>query len=872
MFRALLRFYPATFREKYGLDTVELLQDRLSEARQQGRLRVAGFWIRTLSAVPAHGLLERLTALGSPPWRNAFGRDIVRTAVRSLTRSPASSAVMVLTLGLGIGANVALFSVLRSVLVRPLPYPEPDRLVQLWETNPGVDDQLHGPSPWNFSDWESEADRFDTMAAWYLTSGTYRTDRWVEEIRSAQVTPGFFATLGVEPLIGRDFLPEEVTRYGPVMLSHGLWSRLFGEDPAVVGRTIIASGISYQVVGVMPADFTFPDESVEAWVAWNLPNVYEDLPEARSWRFLRAVGRLAPEVTMRQAEEQLDAIAGGLMETWPDTNRGWDTSVTSLHEDTVGSVRGTLWMAFVAVSLILLVACANVANLLLAQTPRRRNEIGLRVALGATSGRIVSELLLENLFMGVLACAAGLAIGAGALELLIAMDAGQIPRLSEVGMDGTVFGFTFLITLLTCVLFGGAPLVQLLRRSTGTEGGRGSTAPRGHRRLREIFVGSQLAMVMVLLSAAGLFSLSLHEIRSVDPGIDPHNVATFRVSLDPSGGGDVATVNYYDGLLDRIAGLPGVRSVGAAQTLPLNPVGNDFRRPYRRLGTATESADAPTVQMRIVTDTYVQAMGMTVLDGSANLATVAADDPLVAVINRTLARQLYPGEQAVGRSFEIDFRGGWQAYRIAGVVQDVQHYGLRAETSPEVFLLHRQIPYVAMSIVARTNGDPSAWFEPLRQAVLEHRANQPAHNFVSMEALLGASVAEERFLSVLLGLFGAVGIVLGATGVYGVMAYSVNHRKAEIGIRMALGAEPANVTRSVLKDSLLIGAAGLAAGVAVAWSVGQLIEGLLYDVTPRDPRVTASVALGLLLVTWISAWVPARKAASIPPQEALRSE
>lgn len=875
VYRALLRLYPSDFRELYATDAVELFADRLEEARDVGSGAVARLWVRTLVNVIVHGMLERVSQIATGV-RPAVGDPSsgLRTALRTVVRAPKLSVAIVATLGVGIAANVALFSVLQTVLLRPLPYPDSDRLVQLWETNPDVDEARHGPSPWNFVDWQREADRFESMAAWYLTSGTYRTESWVEEISSAQVTADFFRTMGVEPLLGRDFQPGEVERYGPVMLSYRVWQRRFGGDPSVVGRTIVSSGSTYRIAGVMPSDFTFPDERVETWVAWDMPTVYADQPESRTWRFLGGVARLAADVSIQEAEAELDAVAAGLSDLYPEANRGWDVAVSSLREDVVGDVRGTLWVAFGSVLFILLIACANVANVLLARVPARLREIRIRTALGATRGRIAGELVWESVLLGLAAGAVGLALGSLFIDGLVALDAGRIPRLSEVSMDPGVLLFTAAVSLATSVLFGVAPMAQLLSQSGAMALGSGlrSTDGAGQRRLRDTFVGAQIAVALVLLTGAALFSASLSRLTGVDPGFDPDHVASFRVSLDPVDGTAEETVRYYDGLLERIAEVPGVTRVGASQTLPLNLVSNDFRRPFRATGSGLASADAPAVQMRIVTPGYVETMGMTVVDGAAIPEEPSLGDPLVALVNETLARRLWPEGGAVGRTLELDFREGWQPYEVVGVVRDVRHYGPREDLVPEIFLSHRQVPYLAMTVVTKTAVAPEELYDALRAAVLSHRPVQPAHNFVSLQQLSSASVAEERFLSALLSIFGVIGLLLSATGVYGVIAYSVGYRRREIGVRMALGAAPSGVVGAVFREAVVVAGIGLAVGGLAVLLLGRIVEGVLYGVAPTDPLTTGGAGLVLAVVAALAAWIPARRAAGIAPAEALRPD
>lgn len=874
LYRLLWRIYPGAFRSQYGQDALELFRDRCRDVRRRrGIPGLALLWCRAVPNVLLHGGLERTAALARG--LREIGRGPVLThALRGLLRTPGFTATVVLTLAVGIGSSVALFSVLEGVLLEPLPYPESDRLVRLWESNPDVDAERQGVSPLNFADWESSASSFEAMAAWYLTSGTHRTEQSAEEVRAAQVTADFFRVLGVSPALGRDFRRDEVDRYGPVMLSHSLWMRLYGGDPSVVGtRVRISSGV-YEVAGVMPPGFAFPDESVESWLAWNLPTVYGDRPETRSWRFLGGIARLAPQTSRALADEELSRVASALADRYPGVNRGWTASTTSLRDEIVGGVRSTLWVAFAAALCILLIACANVANMLLARVPARSRDLALRRSLGATRGRICWELLVEALLIAGAAVTVGLGLGSLLLELLTTVEAGRIPRLAEVELSPPVLAFAVGLTGMATVVFGLAPALQALRGSGPRALGSGarSTDGRRQRRVRETFVGAQVAMALVLLVGASLLTGSLRRIISVDPGFDPDRVMTFRVSLDGGEGSEEETVRFYDGLIQRIADLPGVEGVGAAQALPMSPVGNDFRRPYRSAGSAVPSGDAPTAQMRIVTPGYTDAIGMRRVDGQGLPASASLGEPLRALVNETLARRLWPEGAAVGQTFEIDFRDGWDSYQVVGVLQDARHYGLRQAPEPEIFLSHRQVPYLAMSFAVRSSGRPEEMVGVLRSAVLAHRPLQPPHAFVSLDALLDRSVAEERFLSVLLGLLAAIGLLLATTGVYGVVAYSVSHRRQEIGIRMALGARPATVAREVLGRALKVAGLGVVAGVAGVLSLGGLIEPLVFEGPARDPWVAVTVGVGLLTVSALAAIKPASRAVRVAPSDSIRCE
>jgi len=796
----------------------------------------------------------------------------VATPWSILRRQPAFAGTVVVTLGVAIAAVVAFFAAFRAVLLEPLPYPEADRLVRVWETNPEIDDERHGPSPLNVLDWQAGVSDVQTLAAWFVTSSAYRGVFGVEQLRTAQVSDGFFEVFGVEPALGRPLRVDPGDERGAVVLSDRVWRRLFGADSDVVGRVLEAGDFRHEIVGVMPPDFAFPDQSVDVWMAWSLAAVYFDRPETRTWRFLGVVGRLAPTAGVERAEEELDVIAAGLAEAYPEENGGWDVEVVGLRDDVIGEARGPLTVALVAVGFILLIACANVANLLLARVPTRAVELATRQAVGASRGRLLRELLVEHLTLSALAGGLGVWLAALLLDLLVALDAGRLPRLSEATIDPVVLVFALGLTVATGIAFGLVPSIQSIAVAGHEALRSGSRAEGvGAGRAREAFVAAQVAVTVVLLLGAGLFRASFETLLEQDPGINPEHVATFRVALDESDTDGAATVRYYEGLLERLRAMPGVHEAGAAQTLPMHPVGNDFFRPYRPLGAQTRAAESSTVQMRIVTPGYAEAVGLRLLEGALLPETARPGEPLVAVVNETLARRLWPVGTAVGSSFEIDFREGWQPYHVVGVVADVMHYGLRADTRPEVYLAHAQAPYLAMSVAVRTVGDPAAMTERLRSEVLSHVPAQPPHDFVTLDELAGASVAGERFLSMLMGLLTIIAVLLAITGVYGVIDYTVGHRRREIGIRMALGAEPASVVREIFARALSVAAIGLAVGIVLALALGSVAADLLYRVSPYDPGLILVSVLAPLLAASAAAFVPARRAARVAPTEAMRA-
>jgi len=473
IYASSLRIFPRSFRDRYASEMKETFAHRLEEVRA-GRESSASLWLRTGFDLCIQGISERLVV---PSAQTGW----LRRALRSVVRRPALPVLVVGTLGVGIGTTVALFSVVRAVLLTSLPFAEPDRLVRLWETSPGVASERSGPSPLDVRDWERDTQTLDGITAWYLTSGTFRTDRWVEEIRSAQVTKNFFEVLGVSPALGSGFGEVGDRGYGPVMLSHDVWVRRFASDPSIVGKSIITSGRSYQIAGVMPPGFDYPDPSVETWIAWDLDVVYRNNPDSRSWRFLDAVARIADGESVETANADLSRMAEGLAAAYPVLNRGWGAEATSLHEHEVGAVRATLWTAFAAVTMILLIACTNVANLLLARVPERAGELRIRSALGADRGDLLGEVAAEYLVLAGLSGLLGLLVASGLVSLLLAFDAGGIPRLEEVSLNLPVLAFAFATTGLTALLFGALPAMGALRESTPTlrDGGR-TTASRAH--------------------------------------------------------------------------------------------------------------------------------------------------------------------------------------------------------------------------------------------------------------------------------------------------------------------------------------------------------------------------------------------------------
>ncbi|NNM32726.1 MAG: FtsX-like permease family protein, partial [Gemmatimonadetes bacterium] len=705
VYRGLLRFFPRLFRDSFSGEAEELFDEMYREAHRRGGLPGSlVFCAKALVGSVFHGPAERWAlrdrAVASGGAGGSLGRD-ARFALRTLRRAPVFTTTAALILALGMGSTIALYSLVAGVLIQPLPYADAEELVLVWESGEGDGQDRQGPSPLNVIDWREASTSFTDLAAWYLTSGTFRGDDIVEENRSAQVTTSFFRVLGVAPQLGRDFAEEEGAPYGPVILSHSFWQRVFGGDPSAVGRSMELSGVRYEIVGVMPPGFAFPDPTVEYWMAWDLRSVYGGRPETRTWRFLRTVARLSPGQSVEAAQAELSTVQASLAERFPAENRGWEVAVTPLQDEVVGQARPTLWMAMGAVGALLLLACANVANLLLAQAAHRGREMAVRQAVGAGRPQLVRQLVVENLVLASVSGVLGIVFGWGLIALVKHLDPGQIPRLAEVSFNAPVLGFAVGLVFLTSLLFGIAPAAQLvLRRGQSSAPVPGRVVGQGRELVRRGLVALQIGLALALLVSAGLFAQSLERLQEADLGFASTGALTFRVSLDADqidGAGDIS--RYYEQLLDRIRVLPGVVSTGAAQTLPINPVGNDFARPYRPLGSTATPADAPTVALRIATADYLTAAGMRFLSGGPFSAALGEGDPRVAVVNETLAQRLWPDRDPVGESFEIDFREGWRPYRVVGVIADVRHAGPRRAVVEEAYLSQNQSPYLAMSVV-----------------------------------------------------------------------------------------------------------------------------------------------------------------------------
>ncbi len=799
----------------------------------------------------------------------------LRYGARMLLMNPGFTAVALVTLALGIGANAAIFSVVNATLLRPLPFDDPDRLIMIRETKLPQFPEF-SVSPGNFLDWKKQNTVFERLVAMQDASFNLIGVSDPERLRGMRVTDGFFAMLGARPHMGRDFLPEEDQpgRANVVILSHGLWQRRFGADPNIVNRAITFSGGSYTVVGVMPASFRFGDGGAEFWT----PMAFTaEQAQQHGSHYVSAIGRLKPGVALAQARSEMSMIADRLAKQYPDNNTGWNVRLTPLLEYTVSSVKPALLVLLGAVAFVLLIACVNVANLLLARSAAREKEIAIRVSLGAGRWRIARQLLTESALLALAGGTVGLTLAKWGKDLLLALAPEDLPRLSDVALDGRALAFTAALSLLTGLGFGLFPALQASNirgpnlNETLKDAGRGSTDDGRRRLIRGSLVVLEVALALVLLVGAGLLIKSFLRLRSVDPGFNPAGALTAQIPLSqrkyPE---DSQRVAFYTQLIEKVAALPGVQAAGAAMVTPLS--GNDFVLGFRIEGRPPYPAGSePDTNYYSVTPGYFKAMGIPLLRGRLFTERDTKDAPRVIIINETMAKRFFPGEDPIGKRLHVTM--GPVLYReIVGIVGDVKHYSLDQEAKAQTYEPYAQQPFSGMTLVARTSGDPAGLSSAIRGEVLKIDKELPISNVKTLEQYLSTSIAQQRFSVLLLGIFAAVAMALACVGIYGVLSYSVTQRRREIGVRMALGAARRDVLRLVVGHAMLLTLIGVAIGLGAAFALTRVMSTLLFGVSATDPMTFGLIALLLIAVALLAALVPARRATKVDPMVALRCE
>ncbi len=814
-----------------------------------------------------------------------FLQDL-RFGVRTLLKSPGFALVSVLTLALGIGANSAIFSVVNGLLLRPLPYAESERLAIIWTHSPGANVAQDWPSPGQFAAVKSQTSVFEDLALVHGSSSNLSVDGGAERVGVVRATSNLFPLLGVRPALGRVFLPEEDAPGRPsiVVLSHGLWQRRFGSDPNIAGRAITLNGQSYTVVGVMPADFALGYEVLPTVGAIQQPDVL--LPLALTAERMESQGdenyniltRLRPGATVGQAQSELDLIPSRLGQQFPDDyppSRAFRLSVRPLLEQVVGDVRTSLLILLGAVGFVLLIACANVANLLLARAAVREKEMAVRTAIGAGRWRIVRQLLTESVALSFVGGALGLLVAFWGLDALRSLAPANIPRLQNVTLDGRVLLFTSAVTMLTGVLFGLAPALRGSRVNLGEtlkEGARGSTGG-GGQRLRNALVVTEVALSLVLLVGAGLLIRSFMRVQQVEPGFDERGVLSLRLSVGGTGYQGERTTEYFDQLLKRVRALPGVESAGAASIIPLSG-GIGWGSVTIEGYVPTTGQEAIQADYRIAGTGYFETMRVPLLSGRHfDERDAVKDAPKVAIIDEKMARTYWPGQEAVGKRLKPggpDSDSPWRT--VVGVVGGVKQYALDTDSRVTIYMPFGQSPSGTMYVVARAAGDA----ETLAPAVVrEARAiepNVPVFDIKTMEQRLSESLARRRFAMLALGLFALVAMALAAVGIYGVMSYSVAQRTREIGVRVALGARGRDVLGLVIKRGMLLALAGIGAGLAGAFALTRVMGSLLFGVSATDPLTYAAISALLAAAAFLACYLPARRATKVDPMVALRYE
>jgi putative ABC transport system permease protein len=797
-------------------------------------------------------------------------RDI-RYGLRGLLKRPGFTIIALIALALGIGANTAIFSLVNAVLLRPLPFAEPDRLVWVYGNIRNGGNRA-SVSPLDFLDYRTQNTTFEEFAASISVpvplnlTGSGEPER----LTAAAVTGNYFQALGVKPALGRTFLLENEKPGNDqvAVLSYPLWQKRFGGDPAILGKTITLDGKSCAVLGVMPQDFSFP-QSAELWVPMN----FDASPgmKQRKAHFLRPIGRLKAGVTLAQAQADTDAVARRLEEQYPETNKSWNLRLVSLREQLVGNTRPTLFILFGAVGFVLLIACANVANLLLVRAAGRQKEIALRTALGAGRFRVVRQMITESVLLALAGGALGTLLAVWGVELLVKLSAGSIPPTAQVRIDATVLGFTLLISLVTGVLFGLAPALRTMKLNLSEslkEGGRSPGEGAQRNRTRSVLVVLESAVAVVLLIGAGLLVRSLIQLQNTSPGFDAHNLLTMNVQLPRE---KYATrekaAGFFEQLESRLGGLPGVENVGLISELPLSGQPNDM--PYTVEGRPPVSIDQSfDDDFRLVNQQYFAAMRIPLLRGRNFTEQEVRQSAKVVVISELLARQTFPNEEPLGK--RLIMMMGKEPFEIIGIVGDIRHRAL--EFGPAAAMYLPTYENGGMNIVIRTKGEPTSIAAAVRKEVQGIDPEQPVAAVKTMEQWLDTSVAGPRYRTALLALFALVALVLASTGIYGVMSYSVSQRTHEIGVRMALGARQRDVLKLVVRQGMTLVVAGVGLGLIGAIALTRVMSSLLFGVTAKDPATFVAVAALLTLVAFVACYLPARRATKVDPLVALRYE
>jgi predicted permease len=804
----------------------------------------------------------------------------VRFALRLLTRRPGFTIIAVLSLALGIGANTAIFSVIDAVLLRPLPYADADRLVNMYETAPQM--ERGSVSAPDYLDWQVQSQTFSRLAAYVSADMNLQNTAAPERLAALKTSSNLFSLLGVKPLLGRAFTAGED---GPnashvIVVSEGLWRRYFGADPKLVGRTLTLDSDSYTVIGVMPQQFRFPaSAATDVWIPLQMRPT---LVAQRGSRSLHVIGRLKSGEDLNTAITEMHQIASRLARQYPKEQSGWTVTLRPLRQDITGKVRPALLVLLGAAGLVLLIACSNVANLSLSRATDRHREVAIRLAVGAQRHRLIRQLLTESVLLALLGAGVGLVFAWAATHTLVSLGASSIPFAGSVGFNPRVFAFLLLVGVATGIIFGLAPALHATRvdlHSDLKEGAPSGSATSGSRRFRNVLVVAEIALALVLLVGAGLLMRAFVRLQNTETGIETHNLLTLHIPVPSQQYDTSVSTRFFQPMLERVAAIPGVRVAGLTSALPLQESYNFG--PLRIEGRPPDKAgEQPIAEQRTVSPGYFRALGIPVIKGRdftdhdaeasrGGGTRRAGAAPAVVLINQELARRYFPGIDPIGQRIKL---GDSLSAPIVGVVGNVRESALDTPPSSTMYFSYLQYPMSEMTLVISTSVPPMSITSGVRTAIHAVDPNQPLYDVETMDQVVSHSIADRQFYLSLLGTFAVVAFVLAIVGIYGVMSYAVTQRTREIGIRMALGARTSSVQRLVMRDGMLLVIAGIACGTIMALVLSHLLSHLLYGVSSTDPITFICVAILLGVVALIASYVPARRAAAVDPTISLRYE
>src|SRR5438270_1168716 len=853
----------------YALDALveKKIMEGLSEveARRQAAMQLGG----------VEQLKEKVREAKAGYYIEGVGRD-VKYAVRMLLKTPGFSIIAIFTLALGIGANTAIFSLVNGVLLRPLPFPDAERIIYIEGKNPQAGITESNISFLDFTDWSQQTDLFASTAAYWTGTANFGADgAEPERVPRAGVTTGFFSVLGVQPVLGRTFVPEDDKGWpqSVAIISHGLWKRRFGSDPNIIGKQVQMSSWPLTIIGVMPAGFEYPEQT-QVWVT-SAVNLRDEPRDNRVWS---AIARLNTGIDLKQAQTRLSAINTQLAKQFNETNKGWDVSLSTLHERLVREVKPSLLALLGAVGFVLLIACANVANLLLARSAARQKEIAIRAAMGASRTRVLRQMLTESILLSAIGGVAGLVLSIWLTDLLMSILPEGAPRLEQIGIDYRVLTFALGVSAFTGILFGIVPALQASKLDVTSALKEGGRSGEGHRRTsaRSLLLIGEVALSLVLLIGAGLLIKSFLRLQEVRPGFNAHNVLTAHLALQgPKSKDDQPCVEFFRQLIDRLEVVPGVHAAGGSVNLLLNASGYAIGRGFIPEGRPLTVDEAKDAMFSTITGDYFRALQIPLLSGRTFEPRDNADGPKVVIINETTAKRHFGSPAAaIGKRLSIwaPFRGHNETFmrEIVGVVGDTKTGSLTGEGDMQIYVPHAQdSQWNFMGLVIRTAGDPAVFARTLRREAQALDQDQPIYNVHTYDDVVMNSLGTRRVSMQLFTVFGCAALFLSAVGIYGVMAYSVTHRTQEIGIRMALGAQKSDILRLVVRQGMTLTLIGVIAGLAGAFALTRVIANLLFGVGASDPLTFIAISLLLIFVSLIACYLPARRAARLNPTVAL---